>query len=392
MTIISAPGKVMLLGGYAVVERNRISLSAAIDKRCYAKVESNENNYEIISTQFNTRVKLDNNFNVTEGDAAKLSFVISALKTVITYLKTKNIAEGYVKIETFSDPAFSATGGKSGLGSSSAITAATVAALCVHFGMNLQKDLEVIHKLAQFANAQATSKIGSGYDIAVACLGSGAYARYNPELITLSDISCIDKKWDYTFEKTNLSHLFTLVMSNFIGSSTDTREMVKKVNIEFKNEHPDKFSSLITHIDSEGRQCAFYLKQIEMIFKNNPIMFRRATLQPENNELYRQFKKSFTLTRTLTKQLGASANAEIESDKATKFIEESEKHGAFVARLPGAGGLDSIIALCTHDQNAAKLEQFWKHQNEFKLTVTRLPIAKQALKIEQTLPVAASQR
>lgn len=386
MVIISAPGKVMLLGGYAVVERNRVSLSCAINKRCYAKVDTCENNYEIVSTQFQTTVKLNENLEVINGEATKMQFIISALKTVTSYLKLKNASVSYVRIETFSDSAFSVTGGKSGLGSSSAITAATVAALCVHFGMDLTKDLEVIHKLAQFANAHASGKVGSGYDIAVACLGSGAYARYNPELITLSDVSCVDKKWDYTFEKTNLAHLFTIVMGNFIGDSTDTREMVKLVNVQFKKEHPDKFSSLITHIDSEGRQCVFYLKQIEQIFKNNPIMFRRATLQPENNELYRQFKKSFTATRKLTKELGTAANAQIESDSATHLIEESEKHGAFVARLPGAGGLDSIIALCTHDQNATKLEQHWRNQNEYKLQVTRLPIANQALQNENQLP------
>lgn len=386
MVVVSAPGKVMLLGGYAVVERNRISLSVAVDKRCYAQVDANENHHEINSRQFNTSVKLNDALEVIEGDATKLNFVISALKTVITYLKSKNIPVGYVKIETFSDAAFSVTGGKSGLGSSSAITSAAVAALCVHFGMDLTKDLEIIHKLAQFANAQASGKVGSGYDIAVACLGSGAYARYNPDLLKLDDITCIDKKWDYTFEKTNLAHLFTLVMGNFIGDSTDTREMVKLVNVQFKKEHPDKFSSMITHIDSEGRQCTFYLKQIEMIFKNNPLTFRKATLQPDSNELFKQFKKSFTTTRKITKELGIAAGAAIESDSATKLIEDSEKHGAYVARLPGAGGLDSIIALCTHDQNTAKLEQFWKHNPDFKLNATRLTIAKQALQVENQLP------
>lgn len=386
MVVVSAPGKVMLLGGYAVVERNRISLSVAIDKRCYAQVDANENHHEITSRQFNTSVKLNDAFEAIEGDANKLAFVIAALKTVITYLKSKNPTVGYVKIETFSDPTFSVTGGKSGLGSSSAITAAAVAALCVHFGMNLTRDVETIHKLAQYANSLASGKVGSGYDVAVACLGSGAYARYNPDLIKLDDITCIDKKWDYTFEKTNLAHLFTLVMGNFIGDSTDTREMVKLVNVQFKKEHTDKFSSMITHIDSEGRQCTFYLKQIEMIFKNNPLVYRKATLQPDSNELFKQFKKSFTTTRKITKELGVAAGAAIESDAATKLIEESEKHGAYVARLPGAGGLDSIIALCTTEQNASKLEQFWRNQNEFKLQTARLPIAKQALQIENSLP------
>lgn len=384
MVTISAPGKVMLLGGYAVVERNRISLSAAVDKRCYAKVENNTSNYyEIKSPQFNTCVKLNEKFDATEGEATKLNFVISALKTVITYLKNKNVNTSYVTIETLSDPAFSVTEGKSGLGSSSAVTAATVAALCVHFGMNLNKDLEIIHKLAQFANASATGKVGSGYDIAVACLGSGLYTRFNPEIINLADISCVDKKWDYTFEKINLTHLFTLVIGNFTKNSTDTREMIKKINIEFKKEHPDQFSSLVNQIDFEGRQCAFYLKQIETLFKNNPLVYRKATLQPDSNELFKQFKKSFTKTRKLTKQLGIAAKVEIESDSATKLIEESEKCGSFIARLPGAGGFDSIIALCTNEQNAAKLEQYWKLQHEFKLNTTKLSIAQQALKIEQ---------
>ena len=54
------------------------------------------------------------------------------------------------------------------------------------------------------------------------------------------------------------------------------------------------------------------------------------------------------------------SGASIESDEMTALIQESERNGAFACKLPGAGGGDSIAALCLGKAEKRKLEAFWE--------------------------------
>ncbi len=77
---------------------------------------------------------------------------------------------------------------------------------------------------------------------------------------------------------------------------------------------------------------------------------------------FREFRHAFENGRKLVKKLGEMANAEIEGDPATALIEESEKNGAFACKLPGAGGGDSIGALCLSKESKKKLAAFWQEK------------------------------
>ena len=118
-----------------------------------------------------------------------------------------------------------------------------------------------------------------------------------------------------------------------------TTNAVAKV-MEYKKKNEQHYSSLIHELNMENK------KAIEAI---------------ESNELNR-FKSHFENSRALTKRLGELAGVGIENDSQSELIEQTKKNGAFVAKLPGAGGGDSIIAICLGKSNAKNVQAFWKRQ------------------------------
>ncbi|KAI8059903.1 phosphomevalonate kinase [Gongronella butleri] len=76
---------------------------------------------------------------------------------------------------------------KTGLGSSAALTTSLVAALLLHFNasfsLNTTKDLTLVHNVAQFVHCYAQGKVGSGFDVSSAVYGSHSYTRFSPELL-----------------------------------------------------------------------------------------------------------------------------------------------------------------------------------------------------------------
>ncbi|KAJ1334877.1 phosphomevalonate kinase [Batrachochytrium salamandrivorans] len=92
---------------------------------------------------------------------------------------------------------------KTGLGSSAAMTTSVVASLLAHFGLvYLSKDglnsndisttaddrleatpLSMLYNLAQTCHCVAQGKVGSGFDISAAVIGTHGYRRFSPEIL-----------------------------------------------------------------------------------------------------------------------------------------------------------------------------------------------------------------
>jgi phosphomevalonate kinase len=70
------------------------------------------------------------------------------------------------------------------------------------------------------------------------------------------------------------------------------------------------------------------------------------------------FRIAFEEGRILLKKLGQLSGANIESDEYTKLIELMKKEGAFIAKLPGAGGGDSIFAICLDERKRKNVSNF----------------------------------
>jgi phosphomevalonate kinase len=360
----SAPGKIFWIGAYAILHKGNLAHVLAVDKRIKAKArKENENKITVYVPQFNIKVhgffdkenKLVKFQNLSNEEENKIKFVKAAIETTFKYLTSKGKEVKGLTLTTTHDPAFAPIGDlKTGLGSSAAVTVATIAAIMSLYGYDINKDedKEVIHKLSQYSHSIAQGKVGSGFDIATACYGCIKYERYSPEIINGELPDVIDKPWDYVIEKVPFPKKF-LVLLAFTGKSASTTEMVKKV-MAYSKQYQEEYNKLIKEMNEKNKEAINYLIELNRHFDNKTL---------EN------FRNAFEEGRMLLKKLGELSNAEIESDNYSSLIEEIKKRGAFLAKLPGAGGGDSLFVVCLDEKSRKNVGHFLKEKGLILLDV-----------------------
>src|SRR5258708_2401542 len=162
--IISAPGKLMLLGDHAVVH-NRSCLVTAVDQRMKAKItllDTSELQLEAPDVKITGYKKNLKDLGI--GEIPKgAKFVEIAVKNFLKKYQLK----GGLRVETKS--AFSS---QVGFGSSSASTVCTIKALSELTGSNL--DNNELFKLA-YKTVIDIQTVGSGFDIAAGIYGGILY-------------------------------------------------------------------------------------------------------------------------------------------------------------------------------------------------------------------------
>ena len=410
ISIASAPGKILWVGGYSVLERPNTSFVTGVDKRVYAKVELLEGNKVVFDLpQFklkldgridNGKITFDNPLN--EKEAADSKFVRIAAETCLKYLKGKGKRLKGFHLITISDPAFSVEGSKAGLGSSAAVTTATTAAVLQVFGYKIEENKDLIHKIAQFAHSKAQGKVGSGFDVAASTYGGHSYIRYSPAIIKeVPDdpsieqvLSVIDKGWDYSAQPLELPPKFLVAIGNFIGESASTSEMVKKINA-FKEAQPEQYKQLMAELNAANQLVITALAAINKLAVENPEKYKlalKAALRKRKSkiaegldyelQLFNDFRGEFDKGRLLTKKLGELSSAPVEPPEYSELIERTKENGAFVAKLPGAGGGDAIAAICLSKKTKQKVEDFWRNYQNKKINPLNLGISNDGVRKE----------
>ncbi|MCL4380825.1 MAG: hypothetical protein M1331_02390 [Candidatus Marsarchaeota archaeon] len=370
-----APGKILWLGGYAILERPNIGLVTATDNAYVSAQIILLDNNEVHLSALDLNEKYDGVINPDTGKIEPDPLqVLNLLKTSCEIASMYALSKGKkisgFKINTKNDEQFayaldSGKLSKSGLGASAAVTVATVKGILAAYGVNSMEN-EAAHKLSQLAHSVATGKVGSGFDIAAATYGSIVYTRYSSEILknfpkeySYSDIKEIaERPWDYKIDPISLPKNFKIIMANFIGQAAITVSLVGKVS-EFKAKNPDEYKRLITKINEQDELAIFYL--------------RKLAKESGDQDAVAKFREAFDSARSFTKELGISAGVEIEDDEATRLIEECKEHGALVARLPGAGGRDSIAAIALDGKSYSELKEFLSCKKELKLLEVAKP-------------------
>ncbi len=366
-----APGKILWLGGYSVLERPNIGYVTAIDAYVHANVEliKGSDAVQIRVPDFGMEVHgaLDKETGKLAAERPKaLNLLMTSTEVALAYVASKGLRVEGLRIETRNDDALkyrigNANGNvisKSGMGSSSAAVVSLTSAILASYSLDLWED-DALHKLAQLSHSLAAGKIGSGFDVAAATYGSIIYSRYSPSVIsgftqdfTPADVASIVKDtWDYSIKKVELPGFFKTSMANFVNDAAITTSLVGKIN-EFKKKAPDSYNEIIRKIDESAEKAAASLLRVR---------------SPDDVADINAFAEGFENSRMTTKRLGELSGAEIEPEDATTLIEESKKNGALVARLPGAGGKDSIVAISLDDKSAAHLRRFWSQNDKLEL-------------------------
>lgn len=237
-TTYKAPGKVLILGGYAILERPNPGLVLEVDSyfRCVAQWNTDDGAEPIADDAFRVKVtskqwgswsgtyvfdmknglvpspesKERNPYvEKTLGWALYCAFkfdehpqwpkghilVLSLFADNDFYSQQENLQKSGLKRTVKglrSLPAFADVVNKSaktGLGSSAAMISAIVSCVYGHLHHSLNRALA--HRVAQICHAAVQGKIGSGFDVCCAFYGSMEYVRYdakplNPYLTVLS--------------------------------------------------------------------------------------------------------------------------------------------------------------------------------------------------------------
>jgi ERG8-type phosphomevalonate kinase len=367
-----APGKILWLGGYAVLEKPNIGFTTAVDSHINVIVKQRDDSLvRLYVPQFDMVAtgRIDKSTGrIDMAVPAELSYVKTAIElasryavqtgvkpTGLTISCTNHHGMGY-QIEDTADGRKII---KTGLGSSAAVTVATTGALLNLFGID-GEDHEVLHKMAQVAHNLAAGKIGSGFDIATSTYGPIVYTRFSPEIISNlhSDFTndelygLINSKWDYTIKKADIPSSFGSVFATFVDDSASTVPMVKKV-LALKTTEPEFFRDTMKGINDAN------IKALETM--------TALSKEGASDSLTREFVELFDRSRLLTKELGVHAGTPIEDDEVTELVGHSKRNGALVAKSPGAGGRDSMVALTNSEEDRKRLAGFWSAKANLKL-------------------------
>ncbi|KAF2842334.1 ERG8, Phosphomevalonate kinase [Patellaria atrata CBS 101060] len=396
---VSAPGKVLLAGGYLVLDREYTGLVFGLDARIHIHIQSLPTSSgvelsEIIvkSPQFKEAhweygyrlVENGGGIEVTQLSTSAYDklhrnpFVETALAFALTYVSTRGtkiikpatitilsdndyystpesstedqVSKSTTRFLNFNVPLWEAH--KTGLGSSAALVTSFTAAVLVHylgeevFNLSSDKEKRILHNLAQAAHCSAQGKVGSGFDVASAVYGSCLYRRFSPELLQAhGDPGSLEfgNKLQKLVEETELS------------TQWDTEIIKSAISV------PPGIRLVMCDVDC-GSQTPGMAKKVLAWRKERPQVAEQlwGNLQEANEALaaelvklaksrlmnHTNLKSRILDIRQLIRQMSKFSDVPIEPPAQTQLLDNlSRVDGVIGGVVPGAGGYDAVTLL-----------------------------------------------
>lgn len=343
---VKTPGKLMVAGEFAVLEKGYPLIVMAVDRYVYTTI-SDDSTYTFTSENFGL-YHLTWEYNgervIFENYSPRLKFVTSALTTVMTYLKERGIKTTPFSMSVRSELDDEETGAKYGLGSSAAVVTSVVTAVLEKF-LQYRPARSLIFKLAAIAHVR-TQGSGSGADIAASTYGGVIhYKSFQANWLTYElrktkkILPVIQKKWRYlhieqiTFPK-NIH-----VSIGWTGKPASTISLVGEI-AKLKRTN---WSAYKRFLQSSRKAVEDILTAIE-----------QTDLQ--------LFFKGISENRQALALLGEKASVPIETDKLARLSEAAEQlNGA--GKLSGAGGGDCGIAFLQSEADCEPLYEQWEEHH-----------------------------
>ncbi|KAJ9098228.1 hypothetical protein QFC21_004557 [Naganishia friedmannii] len=447
MTIVSAPGKVLLTGGYLVLDPTYTGLVIATSSRFYSVIRtrpatshSTGGKITVKAPQFNNAtweytVSTQDGDDVTvqpiDSSSGKNKFVEIALQktlALIQALKGQSQADSLIDpgsnleivivgdndfysqrqaLEALSLPATMssldrlepfapqnttlAAVHKTGLGSSAALITSLVTALLQHFG--LSPDVDLVHNMAQYVHCLAQGKVGSGFDVCSAVKGSQVYRRFDEQVLR----TLMDKT-----EVTGQEILDTVQPSPTWTTQTTPIALPPLVRL------------VLADVDA-GSDTPSFVGKVLKWRKDNPaaaqdrdsyriaiksIMKGQAVASESSvdhvSQALHELRGSLQNVRRAMKMMGQANDVPIEPDEQTRLLDACLRiPGVIGGGVPGAGGYDAIYLLIADPDDGptegldnsviSEVEAIWQGWKELSVCPLSSRADAGALKMVQNL-------
>jgi len=337
-----APGKLYIAGEYAVVETGLPAVIVALNQFVTVSIEKSADYGSIMSKQYQENSlywSRQGDEMVFDNRDNPFHYILSAIRLTEKYALEagKRLSLYHLRINSELD---SADGKKYGLGSSAAVTVATIKALLAYYELPLSKDK--LYKLAAIAHLDVQGN-GSLGDIAASVYGGWiAYQAFDRDwLQAIRRESSLTELLALEWPQLNIELLTPpanlQLMIGWTGSPASTSQLVDRITIAKAKKRADYQSFL--------EQSAACLQTMINGFKQKNLAVIQA-----------QIKRN----RELLQQLSDFSQVSIETPLLRKMCDLAEEFGG-AAKSSGAGGGDCGIAILdaalpTH-QLAADWEQ-----------------------------------
>ena len=350
MIEVSAPGKLYIAGEYAVVEPGHPAIIVAVDQFITVTIEAAVKNGSIQSQQYSdlpirwTRKK---GVLVLDHRENPFHYILEAIRLTEQYAKERGqlLSFYHLKVKSELD---NSNGRKYGLGSSGAVTVATVKALNVFY--DLEMDTLTQFKIAALAHL-AVQGNGSCGDIAASCYGGWiAFSTFDSQWVkekqaqwSLSTL--LETDWPMlSIQPLEVPKNLRLVIG-WTGSPASTSDLVDQVH-QSKEVAESAYQTFL----KDSRECVE-----EMIAgftnKNIPVI-----------------KQMITKNRALLNTLSSITGVTIETPVLKELCDLAETCGG-AAKSSGAGGGDCGIVIADKKTGILPLMTLWE-----KAEITPLPL------------------
>lgn len=352
MIEVSAPGKLYIAGEYAVVEPGHPAIIVAVDQFITVSLEQTKNVGSITSFQYGNLPILWRRHNdqlVLDKRENPFHYILAAITLTEKYAKELNKSLAFFSL-TVDSELDSSNGRKYGLGSSAAVTVATVKALCQFY--ELEDTDELVFKLAALAHLSVKSN-GSCGDVAASVYGGWiAFTTFDREWVTsqqekrnYSIKELIEGDWPCLSILSLNPPVDLRLVIGWTGSPASTSDLVDEVTSKRKRDQ-EAYEQFL----EDSKQCVNLM--IEG-FQTNDILL-----------IQQQIRRN----RNLLVKMSQDTGVVIETPALTQLCNVAEQyHGA--AKSSGAGGGDCGIVLFNRREGLLPLMTAWEEEG-----ITNLPL------------------
>lgn len=339
----SAPGKLYIAGEYAVLEPGHPAILVALDQFVTVILEksaqgtirsSYSNGIAIPWTRRNGRFYIDEREN-------PFSYIAKSITITEQYIKELGHTLQFFDLEVQSE-LDNKDGRKYGLGSSGAVTIATIKALLRFY--NISYTSELLYKLAAVTHLSLNSN-GSFGDLAASSYeGWLAY-------------SCFEREWVLEkMQQLPLTELISLpwpqLMIEPLTAPEDLRLLIGWTGT------PASTTFLVDQMKDEKSEMNGFYRQFLADSKETVNRMIDAFYQNDVTAIQKNIRRS----RALLNSLSAKSGIDIETEALTTLCTLAEEVGG-AAKSSGAGGGDCGIVLFNQKDEILPMIDRWKQNN-----------------------------